>query len=120
MYKKLTVFTLGDFVERVPATISDFIKLQKRGLLGELVAFEVKKGEFQMCAVNVSADAMFILHYADLQATRVWAGTRKLWDVAEKIGVRELLIKSALPLPQEEAKDLSEPVKLSGGFIVEP
>lgn len=105
-------------MEQIAANIKDFISLQESNSLGELVAFEIERNVFQLCGINVASGLFFVMHDTTLTEVRKWNGTRCLWDIAEKIGVRELKIKSNLPLPVCEEPPAKKEVRLSNGLVV--
>lgn len=103
-------------MQEQPANMSDFKQLQSTGLLGQLMAIEVKKDTFKVCGVNPDKGVVFVLHDTYLQEERRWMGVRSLHGVAKKIGTGDIHIRGRTPAPKNAppAKDL----RLSSGLIL--
>lgn len=102
-------------MREVPGNFADLKALHQAGLLGELVAIEIKDDQFSVVGVNTEKDMAVVLFNTDLTEKRVWTGSRYIVDVARKLGVDGIMIrirKQPIHTPTAQA------VKLSSGEVI--
>ncbi|EKO3439421.1 hypothetical protein NTE19_003313 [Vibrio fluvialis] len=102
-------------MREVPGTLADLKALHCAGLLGELVAIEVKDNQFSVVGINTETETAVVLFNTQLTEKRIWTGSRYIVDVARKLGVDGITFrirKQPINPPPAQA------VKLSSGVVI--